>query len=111
MGQVAPMRQVKAHDGIARFQSSQKYGSIGLSSTMWLHIGIFGIEQFLNPVDGQLLRLVNNLTTSIIPSARITFCILVGHAASHGFQHLVTNEIFGGNQLYTIELALSFLFN
>jgi hypothetical protein len=42
-----------------------------------LNVGILGTEQLANTVDGQLLYLVDYLTTTIITVTRITLGILV----------------------------------
>ncbi len=78
---------------------------------MRLNIGIFGIEQLFQPFNCDELSLVNNLATAVIPVARVTLCILVGHYRAHGLQHLRADKIFRGNELEAVDLALPFLFN
>ena len=73
------------------------------------HIGIFGIVQGAQAVDGQLFNLVHYLAAAVIALARVALCIFVGAYGAHGFQHFVGDIIFRGNEFQAGGLALLFL--
>jgi hypothetical protein len=43
-----------------------------------LHVGVLGAEQPLRPVDGQGLRLVDELVAAVVALARVALRVLVG---------------------------------
>ena len=73
---------------------------------MGLNIGIFSTIELAQPVNGQLLHLINYFTSSIIPVTRISFCIFIGQARTHGFHHLRTYKILRCDQFNTPFLSV-----
>ena len=78
---------------------------------MRLYVCPFSTEELLDAVDSELLRLVYYFATTIVALTRIAFCILVGHAATHSLHDFFTDKVLRGNELNTLELSLTFLFN
>jgi hypothetical protein len=76
-----------------------------------LHVGVCTSEYGFQPVDGQLLGLVNPLATGIIPAAWISFRIFIGHHRACGLHHLQRGEVFRSNQLQPVALAVQFIFD
>ncbi len=108
MGQVPAVRQVKPQNSIPGVQACLVNGSVGLGAGMWLHVGEFGSEEFLGPVDGQLLNLVDDLASPVIPLARVSLCVLICQNRTRSLHYLGTREVFGSDQFDTIQLSLPF---
>ena len=111
MRQVATMIQVHTHERVAGLQYGQQHGSVGLCARVGLHVGILGIEQLADTLNGQPLHLVDHLTAAIIALAGIALGILVGEIGAHSLHHLVTYEVLTGYQLYAFQLALMLFLN
>ena len=103
--------QVEPQYFVARLQDGQANSGIGLGATMRLHIGIFAVKYFFQPVDGQLFGLIHDFTTAIISSAGIAFGIFIGHYIAHGLHDLQGSEIFRGDQFNAMTLAFKFFLN
>ena len=56
-------------------------GEVGLRARVRLHVGVVGAEELLQPVDGELLDLVDDLAAAVIPPPRISLGVLVGERA------------------------------
>ena len=78
---------------------------------MRLHIGILCTEKFFDAVDCKLFGLIDYLTAAIITMAGIAFGIFVCEARTHGFHHLVADEILRRDQLDAFFLAFVFTFD
>ena len=103
--------KVQPHEGVSGFEDGHGDGHVGLGSGVRLHIGIFGIVQGAQAVDGQLFNLVHYLAAAVIALAGVALCIFVGAYGAHGFQHFVGDIIFRGNEFQAGGLALLFLVN
>src|SRR5574344_1461717 len=103
------MCKVKTHKSIAWLKTSHKHCHIGLCSRMRLYIGILSTKYLAKPVNGQLFNMVNNLATTVLPLARVTFRILVCTDRTHSLNDLVTHIILRSNQFQAGRLPL-FLF-
>ena len=109
VGEVTAHGEVQTHEGISGFEDGHGHGHVGLGAGVRLHIGIFGIEEGAEPVDGQLLDLVHHLATAVIALAGIAFRILVGAHGAHGCENLLGHIVFGSNQFQTGRLAFLLL--
>ena len=105
------MGKVKSHECVAWLQHCEQYGGIGLCARVWLHVGIFGSEEFAHTVDGKLFHFVNHLASTIVSLSGITLSILVGEVGAHGFHYLVANKIFGRNEFNAFQLSLMLTFD
>lgn len=108
MGKVTALAEVEAHEGVTRLEDCHLNGHIGLCSGMRLDIGPLCAVDSLEPVDGDLLYLVDNLASAIVAFARITFRILVGADGTHCVENLFGYVIFGCDKLQTGSLAVFF---
>ena len=111
MTEVSAVVQVHAHEGVTGVQAGQKDRHIGLGTAVRLHIGPTCTIQLFGAFDGDGFALVHHLATAVVAFAGIAFGILVCHDGAHGFHHLVTHEILGGDQLYTFCLTFPLLLN
>ena len=108
MGEVSPVGQVHAEDGLPGLQCRHVNGHVGLCSGMGLHVGMIGAEQFLGPVDGQLLHHVGKLAAAVVAAAGVALRILVGEHAAGGLQDSLAHEILRGNEFQLVGLTPSF---
>ena len=65
-------------------------------------------KELLGAVNGHLFRLIYELTAAVIPLARKTLGILVGHHVRHGFGDRGTHIVLGGDELDTLKLTQFF---
>ena len=98
VGEVAAVRQVQAHDGVAGRQHRGIGGLVGLRAGVRLHVGVLGAEQLLGAVAGQVLDDVGELAAAVVALAGIAFGVLVGEDAAGGFQHGFRGEVLAGDQ-------------
>ena len=75
--QVTAVGEAHAHDRVTGFDECEVYGTVRLRSGMGLHVGPVSLEQFLGPIDGELLGDINILTTTVIALARVALGIFV----------------------------------
>ena len=86
--------QIHTKDRISRFQHCIINTEVCLGAGMWLYIDMISAKQFLCPVNGQLFNLVDELTTTIIPLARISFCVFIGQYTALRFHNRIAGKIF-----------------
>src|SRR6476661_4483514 len=99
------MRQGHPHERLARLDERHEGGEVGLRAGMGLHVGVIRPEQLLEPVDGELLDLVDHLAPAIIPPAGIPFGVLVRERCAHRVDDRTAGEILARDQLEAVLLA------
>src|SRR3546814_14882117 len=99
------MRQRHAEDGVPRLQKREVHGLVGLRARVRLHVGVVGSEQFLHPVDRQLLGHADVLAAAVVALARLAFGVLVGQLAALGLHHPRAGVVFRRDQLDVVFLA------
>ena len=109
VGEVTTMGEVEAHEGVARAENGHLDCEIGLGAAVGLDIGVFGIVDLLQAVDGRLLDLVYDFAAAVVAVAGVALGVFIGADGAHGFKHLVTDIVFGSDELETGRLALIFL--
>ena len=75
---------------------------------MGLHIDERAAEQLLGPFNRQRFSNIYMLASAIVAAARVSLCILVCQDAALGFQNGFADDVFRGNQLNLVLLALQF---
>ena len=105
VGQVAALRQIHAHDGVAQIQQSKVDSQIGLCAGMGLDIGILCAEQLAGALNGDVLHLVHIDAAAVVALAGQAFGILVGQDAAHGCHDSRGNDVLAGNQLDVLALT------
>jgi len=73
-----------------------------------LHIGIRGIEEFLQPVYRKLFNFVNHLAASVISRSGVSLSIFVGEYRTHRLKHLGADKVLRCDKFNTVSLALAF---
>ena len=109
MGQMSAMVQVHAHDGIPGLAYRELHRHIGLGPGMRLHIGVVTAEEFLGPVDGQILHHVHTVAAAIVSLAGIPFRVFVGQRTAHGGHHGLTHPVLGRDQFNVAVLSVLFV--
>ena len=105
MGQVQPQHHV------ARLQRRKVDRRVGLGAGVWLHVGMFGMEQFLGAIAGEVLDHVDELAAAVISPAGIALGIFIGQHAAHGLHDRGAGVVFAGNHFQAVALALDFAGN
>ena len=108
MGEVPPVRQVHAENGLPGLQGRHVHRYVGLGSGMRLHVGMFGAEKLPGPVDGQLLHHVGKLAAPIVTATGVALRVLVGEHAAGGLQDGLAHEILRGNEFQLVGLTTGF---
>jgi len=105
VGQVPAVGQRHAQNGVTGLQESRVDRLVGLGTRMGLHVGVFGAEQRLAAVDGELLGDVDVLAAAVVALARIALGVLVGQHRTLGREHARTSVVLRGDQLDVVFLA------
>ena len=85
-----PVRKVESQNRISGLQAGVVYRGVGLRSRVGLYIGILRPEEFLGPVDGQLLDFIDYFAAAVIPPARVALCVFVRQDAADRLLRLVS---------------------
>ena len=103
--------QVHAHDGVPGLTDRELHRHIGLGPGMRLHIGVVTAEEFLGPVDGQILHHIHTVAAAVVSLAGISFRVFVGQRAAHGGHHGLTHPVLGRDQFNVAVLPGLFVLN
>ena len=109
VGQMAAMGQIHAQHLVAGLQTGEIDRHIGLTAGMGLHIGVFGTKEFHGPGNGQRFNFVRIFAAAVIAFAGVAFRIFVGKNGALGFKHGGADDVFRGDELKLIGLALEFI--
>ena len=93
------MGQVEPHECVTGLQTCHQNSHVGLGSGMRLDIGVFSLEKLAYTLDGKLLYLVYDFTSSVISCSGITFGILVRANRAEGRKHLLADIVLRGDEL------------
>ena len=105
MRQVAAFSQTHAHDGVARFEESQKHGLVGRCTAVWLHIRAICTEELLHTVDGQRFGHIDVDATAVVTLTGIALGIFIRQLCALCSHHGRGGIVFAGNQLDMVFLA------
>ncbi len=72
---------------------------------MGLHVGVFGAEDLLGAIAGEVLDDVGELAAAVIALAGVAFGVLVGEDRAGGFEDGFADEVFRGDQFEAFMLA------
>jgi hypothetical protein len=104
--EVAAVVEPHGEDGVPRLEAAEVHGHVRLCARVRLDIRVFGAEELLRPVDGQLLELVDDFAAPVVAAPRIALRILIRGHAPHGLEDTRPREVLGGDQLDLTALAL-----
>ena len=109
--EVAAVREVEAHDGVAGLQHGRVGRLIGLRAGVRLHVDVLRFEEFFRAVAGEVFHFIGEFAAAVIALAGIAFGVFVGEDAAGGFQNGFGGEILAGDQLDLAILAVGFFQN
>ena len=100
-----PWSRLRPEHRVARLQQRLVDAHVGVGARVRLHVGVIGAEQRLDPVDRQLLDVVDDRVAAVVALARVALGVLVGqHRAGRG-HHRRRGEVLAGDQLEAGRLA------
>ena len=105
------MREVKSHESVPRLEACHHDGHVRLGSGMRLDIGVFSLEEFADTVYGELFDLVDHFASPVISCSGIAFGVLVRADRTQGFENLVADIVFRGDELDAHGLPLLLFFD
>ena len=108
VGEVTAGGEAHAQDRVAGLQQRQHHRAIGLRARVRLDVGEAAAEQLLGALDGQGLDRVRRPAALVIAPPRIAFGIFVGQHRALRLEHRAADDIFRGDQLDLVLLALEF---
>ena len=98
VGEMPALGEVQAHEGVARTQASHGHCHVGLGAGMRLDVGPFRPVDLLDPVDGDLLDLVDHFAASVVALARVAFRVFVGQHGAHRLANVIAHVILGRDE-------------
>ena len=104
--EVAAVRERHAEHRDRPAATAHEDRHIGLRAGVRLHVGVIGAEDRFQTGDRENLRLVDPFASAVIPFARITFGVLVGHDARVGFANRLAGVVLRRYQLEVVALTL-----
>ena len=105
MSEVAAFGEAHAHDRVTRLQQAEEHALVGLRAGVGLNVGMFGTEQSLHAVDGQLLGSIDELAAAVVALAGIALSILVRELGALGCHHGGRRVVLRGDELDVLFLA------
>ncbi len=111
VGEVSAVGEVEAEDGVAGIDDGHVGGGVGLRAGGWLHVGVFGVEELLGAVAGEVLDDIGELAAAVVALAGVAFGVLVGEDGSGGLEYGAGDEVLGGDHLEALVLAEDLVFN
>jgi len=105
MGQMSAVRQIHAHDYIARLQQRHVHRHVRLRARVRLYIGVLNPEQLTRTLLRQAFDLIDMFAAAVVAAARITLGILVGQHRALGLEHRFRYDVLAGDQFQRVLLA------
>ena len=103
-----PWSRLRPEHRVARLQQRLVHAHVGVGAGVRLHVRVVGAEQRLDPVDRELLDVVDDRVAAVVPLARVALGVLVGqHGADRGHDRW-RGEVLAGDQLDAGGLAFDF---
>ena len=105
VGQMAALRQVHPHNGIAQIQQGEVNGEVCLCAGVRLNIGVLRAKQLACTLDRNIFHLIHIGTAAVIALARQTLGVLVGQHTAHGGHDGGRDDVLAGNELDVLALT------
>ena len=106
--QVSAVGQVEAQHDVARLQSGEIDGRVGLGAGVGLDVGVLGAEDLLEPVSGEVFGHVDELAAAVIAMGRIAFGIFIRQHAAHRLHDGGAGVVFRGDHFQPVALPADF---
>ena len=92
---VEPQREHR----VARLEEPEVHGHVRLRARVRLDVRVLGAEQLLRTVDRELLDLVHDLATAVVPASGISLGVLVREDGADRLEHRRPREVLRRDQL------------
>jgi hypothetical protein len=106
---MAAVREIHSQISVPWLKHGEEYGHIRLSARMRLNVDVIAFEKSFRPATGQIFNYIDVLAASVVSSAGIAFCILIGKNAALGLHHRSGCEVFRRNEFESMLLAFLFV--
>ena len=106
VGEVAAVGEVHGEDLVAGLEHGEVDGGVRLRAGVRLDVGVLGTEKLLGAVDGELLDDIDVFAAAIPAAAGIAFGVFVGEHRSLRLHHGGRGEVFRGDELDVVALAV-----
>ena len=106
MGQVAALVQAHAQHRVPVLAQGLVHGEVGLGAGMGLHVGVIGAEEFLCPLNGDILHHVHALAPAVVALPRVALGVLVSEDGAGGGQDGGADDVLRGNELDVLLLPV-----
>ena len=103
--QVPAGREREAHDGVARLTEREVHGEVRRAARVGLHVDVLGAEERLEPRDGQLLHLVDDLLPLVVALVRVPLGVLVREDRAGRLHHGARGVVLAGDEADLVVLA------
>jgi hypothetical protein len=97
--QVPAVGEVQTHDGVVLARDGVQDRGVGAGTRVRLDVRVLGAEQLLQPVDRDLLDLVDDLAPAVVALARVALGVLVGEDAALRLQRGDRREVLRRDHL------------
>ena len=93
---------------VARLEHSSVGGKVCLRTGVRLHVGVFGAEQRLGALDGDVFHDVHTFAAAVVAFAGVAFGVFIGQHAAHRRHDGGRDNVFGSDQFQFVLLAVEF---
>ena len=108
VSQMPARREIETHEHVAGLHEGHEHALIGLAAGIGLHIGEPAVEQSASALDREILGDVDELAAAVVPLARISFRVFVGHDRALRLEHRPRDDVLRGDELDRVALAAEF---
>ena len=106
VGQVSALVQAHAKHRVPVLAQGLIDGEVGLGAGVGLHVGVIGAEEFLCPLDGDVLHHVHALAAAVVALAGVALGVLVGEDGAGGGQDGGADDVLRGDELDVLLLPV-----
>ncbi len=103
--EMAAVVEAEAEDGVAGLEEAEVHRHVGAGPRVRLHVRMVGTEQFLHPLDGKRLDIVDDRVAAVVALARVALGVLVGEHRTRRAHHVGRGEVLAGDELQARVLA------
>jgi hypothetical protein len=102
---MSSVRKIHRKNLVTGIEKSEKRRKVSVSSTVRLHVCVISSPKLACTLTGDILYLVNELTTAIVTLAGITLSILICENSARCKKNCLGNDILGRDKLDVAALS------
>jgi hypothetical protein len=111
VGEVATLAEFHAHDGVAGVHEGEVGGHVGFGAAGGLHVCVFGAEEFLRAVDGELFELVAVDVAGVVALTGVALGVFVREDGTRGLEDGRGSVVFARDHFERFDLAGALIFD